>query len=197
MSIGLASPLYLAGYLHGGSDPLGLANCFLVCPNKLSTPDACQSGACNHALILTSMKFSHDTHLDHQHSNCFPNPTARGGKHKPYSFNHNGRKTCGLEILKNNFGRILFIAFPEQTLRTGKDTLHLRGQKENPFPGVQRKWEGDQCLLAQGRRLFISAGDWSVVKLQALSRACRARHPRAKTCKILPSSLADCPNSLF
>lgn len=39
-----------------------------------------QREACNHALILTSLKFSHDTHLDPQRSNCFTNPTAEGGK---------------------------------------------------------------------------------------------------------------------
>lgn len=122
MSIGLASPPYLVGYLHGGIYPLGLANCFLVCPRKMGTPDGCQSEAYNHALILTSVEFGHDTHLDYQHNNCFTNPTAGGGKHKPHSFDHTGRETCSLEknIFKNNFGRILFIAFSEQTLRAGK-----------------------------------------------------------------------------
>lgn len=56
-----------------------------------------QRGACNCTLILTSLKFSCDTHLDHQSSNCFTNPTAVGGKHKPHGFDHTGRETCDLD----------------------------------------------------------------------------------------------------
>lgn len=56
-----------------------------------------QRGACNRALILTSLKFSHDIHLDHQRSNCFTNPTAEREKYKPHSFDHTGRETYGLD----------------------------------------------------------------------------------------------------
>lgn len=41
--------------------------------------------------------------------------------------------------LKKKVEMILFIVFPEQTLRAGKDAVHLRGQKGNHFPGMQRK----------------------------------------------------------
>lgn len=105
LSTGLSSPLYITGYLHGGSDPLGLANCFLVCPSKVGIPDDCQSGVCNGVLILTSMKFGHDTHLDHQHSNCFTYPTAGGGKHKPTVLTILGEKPV---IWRKRFLKITF-----------------------------------------------------------------------------------------
>ena len=49
-----------------------------------------QRGACTCTLILTSLKFNRDAHLNDQHSSCFTNPTAEGRKHEPRGFDHTG-----------------------------------------------------------------------------------------------------------
>lgn len=56
-------------------------------------------------------------------------------------------------FLKNYVERIFFIVFPEQTLRAGKDTVHLRGQKGNHF----QVWKENEKEISGGRH---KAGDY-------------------------------------